>query len=192
MHISKEILYPYFLNCTEFTNGDKYWNSIFENLSYGICPYGIYINNNYLCCNHKIHKFRYSLTNKNSKTLYNDIYKILSDFGLMSKKDKLSIYNDSTKDYSNINWGLIKKKSIKATLIEKYVIEKQKEYNLSHQQANTLLKTINIGLLLKTILPKHITYNDNRITDITCIDFDNNYYTFKINIYNYSSNFIVI
>lgn len=191
MHICKEILYPYFLECTQFTNGDKYWNSIFENLSYGICPHGVYINNNYLCCNHKVHKFRYSLLNKNPKTLYKDIHKILSKLGLMSKKDKLSIYSDND-DFLLTDWYLIKKKSIKNTLIEKYVITKQKEHNLSDQTTQELLKVIRLGILLKTILHKHITFNNNVIEDINCIHFKNNSYDIDIDIYNYNSNFIVI
>ena len=112
MYICKEILYPYFLECTKFTNGDNYWSSIFENLSYGICPYGIYIKNNNLCCNHKINKFRYSLLNKDSETLYKDIYKLFSDIGLMSKKDKLSIYNNNN-NLSNTDWSFIKKRVLR-------------------------------------------------------------------------------
>lgn len=191
MHSCKEILYPYFLECTEFTNGEKFWNSIFENLSYGICPYGIYINNNYLCCNHKINKFRYHLLNKNPETLYNDIYKIFSNYGLMSKKDKLSIYNNND-IISSKDWALIKKKSIKNTLIEKYVIEKHKKYNLSQEKTINLLKTINLGFLLKTILPKYIIYKDNKIKDIKNITFEENNYNIDIDIYNYSSNYIII
>ena len=85
-----------------------------------------------------------------------------------------------------------KKKSIKNTLIEKYVIEKQKEYNLDDKQTISLLKIIKLGLLLKTILPKHIIYNNNSIQEISCISFKNNTYNLDTNIYNYTSNFIVI
>ena len=83
----KEIIYPFFLKCTEYAS-DNYWNNIFENLSYGICPYNTYIHNNYFCCNHKVHKFKYYLLDRESKDLYTDIHKLLSDMGLISNKDK--------------------------------------------------------------------------------------------------------
>ena len=187
----KEILYPFFLKCIEFTNNDKYWNNIFENLSYGICPYNTYIYNQYLCCNHKIHKFKYYFIDREPEELYTDIYKLLSNMGIMSNKDKLSIYNIN-KEHKYNNWIDIKKKSIKQTLIEKFVIEKMKKHNLDYDIAYKLLNNIILGLLLKTIVTKHIKYENNKIIDITCLQFSNNSYSFSHNINNYNSNFIVI
>ena len=76
MSVVNEIIYPFFLQCTQYTE-DKFWCNIFENLSYGICPYGVYIYNDYLSCNHKVYRFKYHLLNKEPKNLYDDIFKLL-------------------------------------------------------------------------------------------------------------------
>lgn len=185
----KEIIYPFFLNCIEYTT-DNYWSNIFENLSYGVCPYNTYIYNNYLCCNHKVHKFKYYLLDRNYKELYNDIHKLLSNIGLMSNKDKLNIYNLDKNKYEN--WIDIKKKSIKQTLIEKFVIKKKIQYNLDYSTTYKLLNKIILGILLKTINVKHIIFEENNIIDITCINFTKNNFNMLHDIYNYNSNFIVI
>ena len=178
------------MKCTEYTE-DKYWNNIFENLSYGICPYNTYIHNNYLCCNHKVHKFKYYFVDRDAKELYTDIHKLLSNIGLMSNKDKLSIYKNAKKVKYD-NWIDIKKKSIKQTLIEKFVIDKKKTHNLDYTTSYSLINKIILGLLLKTITHKHIVYDDNRIIDITCIKFTDKGFNFLHDIYNYTCNFIVI
>ena len=185
----KEIIYPFFLKCTEYAS-DNYWNNIFENLSYGICPYNTYIHNNYFCCNHKVHKFKYYLLDREPKDLYTDIHKLLSNMGLISNKDKLNIYKLSNNKYDS--WIDIKKKSIKQNLIEKFVINKKKEYNLDYSKTYLLLNKIILGILLKTINYKHIIYEDNHILDITCINFCKHDFKFLHDIYNYNSNYIVV
>ena len=47
MPIKKEIVYPVFLECCEFSV-DSFWENIFEDLAYGKTPYGTYINKNFL------------------------------------------------------------------------------------------------------------------------------------------------
>ena len=187
-----EIQYPLFLKCIEYTNGDKFWNNIFENLSYCICPYNIYIFNNYICSNHKIHKFKYCFLNKTSIELYNDIHKLFVNLGIMSNIDKKSIEETNIDNVVYENWSDIKKKSIKQSLIEKYIISKKKEFNLDYILAHKILNKLLLGLLLKTITSKHIVYKDNNITDITCLNFFENGCTLNHNIYNYNSNYIVV
>lgn len=187
---AKEIVYPFFLKCTEYTT-DNYWSNIFENLSYGICPYNTYIYNNYLCCNHKVHKFKYYFLDREAKELYTDIHKLLTNIGMISNKDKLHMYNTiNSSKYEN--WCDIKKKSIKQTLIEKFVIQKKKEYYLDYSTTYSLLNKIILGILLKTINYNHIVYDNYNILDITCIEFCKHDFKFLHDIYNYNSNFIVI
>ena len=60
MPIRKEILYPIFLECYNHSD-DIYWQNIFEDLSYGISPYGTYFSKDYLCCNYKKKEFSYKI-----------------------------------------------------------------------------------------------------------------------------------
>ena len=64
----REIIYPIFLNCCQFTN-DPFWQNIFEELAYGKTSYGIYISKNFICCNQKRKEFSYKIENKEVKRL---------------------------------------------------------------------------------------------------------------------------
>ena len=39
-----DMIYPIFIDCMRYTD-DIFWKNTFEELSYGKCPYGIYISN---------------------------------------------------------------------------------------------------------------------------------------------------
>ena len=110
----------------------------------------------------------------------------------MSNIDKKSIEETNIDNVVYENWSDIKKKSIKQSLIEKYIISKKKEFNLDYILAHKILNKLLLGLLLKTITSKHIVYKDNNITDITCLNFFENGCTLNHNIYNYKSNYIVV
>ena len=74
--MKKEIIYPVFLECCQFTI-DSFWENIFEDLAYGKTPYGTYINKDFLCCSYKDKEFSYKIERKDSEKLYKDIYNLL-------------------------------------------------------------------------------------------------------------------
>jgi hypothetical protein len=182
MPINREILYPFFLECIQYTT-DSFWETIFEDLSYGQAPHGTYINKNYLCCNYRIEK-------KNPEILYNDIYNLFSKkLGLLSKNDK----NKKKIDFQNIveelksnrkTWSKIRKKNIKDLIIENYVINMKKKYSLSIKTSRNLLSKIYIGLIFKIISVKDINYYDGKINDINGITFAENQIIFKRDIFD--------
>jgi hypothetical protein len=193
------LLYPKFIECIKYTE-DIFWKSIFEDLSYGKCPYGVYICNNHICCNYKDKKFSYKIDiGKESLIIYNDIINILKNkFGLLSKNDKILtnklLINTEKKlsDSFNNDWSYIKKKNIKTILIEKFVITQSIEYNLSRQQSKQLYNEILLGLLFKTINKGDIVYENKNIISILCISFSKGSYKFKTPIYNFKSNILFI
>jgi hypothetical protein len=136
MVIKKEIIYPVFLECLQFTN-DFFWENIFEDLAYGKTPYGTYINKDFLCCNYKDKEFSYKIEKKEPEQLYNDILFLLGKkLGILSLKDK----NNKQIDFKNIenelkecrkNWSNIRKKNIKDLLIERYVLNMKDKYLLT-------------------------------------------------------------
>ena len=194
MPIKKEIIYPIFLECFEYTT-DSFWENIFEDLSYGKCPYGTYINKNFLCCNYKDKEFSYKIEKKNPLQLYTDIYNLFAKkLGLLSSRDKLK----KKLDFNNIEeelkfnknkWTDIRKKNIKDLLIENYVIDMKNKYSLSNKQSKNLLSSIFIGMIFKVINIKDICYNDGKINDINGIQFEKNKIIYDKNIYDFDINF---
>ena len=78
MPIKKEIVYPIFLECLTFAE-DNIWKNIFEDLAYGIAPYGTYISKNFLCCGYKDKEFSYKIdSSMNAQVLYTDIYNLIT------------------------------------------------------------------------------------------------------------------
>jgi hypothetical protein len=192
--IKKEIIYPIFLECCEFCD-DLFWVNIFEDLSYGKTPYGVYISKKFLCCNYKNKEFSYKIENKEPKKLYEDIYELLSKkLGLLSTQEKIkkrlefNNMEDSIKE-SKQNWNSIRKKNIKDLIIEKYVIKMKKKYLLTFKQAKYLLSLIFITMVFKIITQKDIVYNNGVIEHIDGIDFQKKKIIFKRNLYDVETSF---
>jgi len=193
MPVKKEIIYPIFLECCEFSE-DTFWKNVFEDLSYGKYPYGTYITKDFFCCNYKNKEFSYKIERKDPKILYNDIYELLSKkLGLLSHKDKIkkkidfSILEEEIKE-NRKNWSNIRKKNIKDLLIENYVIEMKKKYELTVKQARELLSIIFIGMVFKVITVKDIEYSDGVIKNINGISFDKKEIILDRDIYDFELN----
>jgi hypothetical protein len=60
-------------------------------MAYGKCPYGLYLQKNYLCCSVKNKEFTYKLEpEKETEEIYNDTYHLLKfRVGILSEKEKL-------------------------------------------------------------------------------------------------------
>lgn len=195
-----ELLYPIFLLCIKYIDSDNYWKIVYEELSYGKCPYGIYIKNDYLCCNYKNKKFNYKINqDKEPGELYKETYNLLKNkFGLLSDNDRLNNKNlfllHESEIYKDIkdDWNNIKKKNIKQLFIEKYIIKNSLEYDLSEQQSNELLQLILLGILLKTITTKNIIFKNYMIEDISCISFKKNQYIFDQDLFSFKQKYIIL
>ena len=195
MPIYKEIIYPIFLECCQYTP-DAFWENIFEDLAYGKTPYGTYINKEYLCCNYKNKEFSYKIEKtKSSRVLYDEIYDLLANkLGILSQREKkkkiidFHIVEENIKE-SRKDWANIRKKNVKDILIEDYVIDKKEQHNLSIKQAKYLLSIIFIGIVFKVISSKDIDYSDGKIHNIRGIDFDNKKIIMRKNVYNLEVSF---
>lgn len=195
MPIKRDIIYPVFLQCYQHAT-DSFWKNIFEDLAYGLTPYGTYIKQDFLSCSFKDKEFSYKIDEKkDSYILYNDIYNLLKNrLGILSHREKnkkridFNTVEDNIKN-SRKTWSDIKKKNIKEILIEKYVIEMKNKYSLSINQAKYLLSIIFIALLFKIISNEEIHYNNNKIESIDGIEFKEKKIILKKDIYNIDAEF---
>ena len=185
MPTKKEIVYPVFLECCGHAD-DVFWENIFEDLAYGKPPYGTYISKGFLCCSYKNKEFSYKIERKESKILYEEIYKLLTEkLGILSHKEKakkrLDFY-EIEKDIkkSREEWSTIRRKNIKDIMYEKFAIDMKRKYSLTIKQCKFLLAIIFISIMFKTISSKDITYKDDKIYSINGIEFSKG----KINIIN--------
>ena len=161
----KKLVYPIFLNCCQYTD-NIFWEDIFANLAFGKPPCGTYISKNFLCCCLKQKEFNYKIENKDSKTVYKEVFSLLRNrLGIFSHQDKVEKINDIK------NWNDIKKKKIKELLIELYVSKMRTKYSLSIKQARYLLSTILIAMVFKVITTTDINYSNGRINKIEGINF---------------------
>jgi hypothetical protein len=194
MVIKKEIVYPIFLECMQYTK-EPFWASVFESLAFGQSPFGCFFNKNSLCCNYKDKEFSYRIEKKNPEELYNDVYNLLAKkLGLLSTRDKLKkkleFYNleDSLKT-TNKTWSAIRKKNIKDLIIENFVIEMKNKYGFDIKQSRNLLSTIFIGMIFKVFSVKDIHYQDGKILSIDGISFKKKQVIVERDIYDIENNF---
>jgi hypothetical protein len=173
----KDIIYAIFLDCCKFTN-DIFWKTIFEELSRGITPYGIYISKDFLCCNFKNKEFSYKIDiEKDSEILFNEIFDIFKNkFGLLSIQEKIEQRQifDNIKDNLKKNkeiWSNIRKKNLKENIIEKFILKQKKIFNLSVKQCRYIIYIITTSLIFKIISNNDIIYKNSEIIQINGIIF---------------------
>ena len=83
----KKILYPIFLKLS-CKMQDNFWRYVYEDLAYGRTPYGLYLQDDYLCCYIKNKEFSYKITD-NESTL-DELHDLLKKkAGILSEKDKI-------------------------------------------------------------------------------------------------------
>jgi|TARA_Y100000389_G_scaffold202830_1_gene249380 hypothetical protein len=194
MPIKKDIVYPVFIECLQFTE-DIFWENIFEDLAYGKTPYGTYISKDFLCCKYKKKDFSYKIERKDPEILYEEVYNLLANkLGLLSsaekiKKKKMITDLETNLKNSGKNWIDIKKKNIKETLIELYVTKMKNKYFLSISQARYLLSIIFIAIVFKVITNKDIEYENGVIHNIKGIDFIKKQIIVEKDLYNLEVSF---
>jgi len=171
MNMKKKIFYPVFIKCLSFIS-DPFWRFVYEDLAYGRCPYGLYLQKNYLCCGIKNKEFTYKIeTDKDPEELFNDTYGLLKNrVGILSEKEKLiqrdKVLKNRLSDNKRDEWHNVKKKMIRDTLLENFVLNKSNEFALSMNVCKKVLALVIIGLMFKTLNSKDVCYSDGFIQDI--------------------------
>lgn len=163
----KEIQYPQFLDAMKYA--DDVWMAFFEDMAYGNFPFGVYVKDQaVLYCNIKNKSFMFQFYDKDGQEIYTSLREIFfSKFHIHREENTIDMR------IQHIEWSKIKKKSIKNILIEQFVIDKKKEFELSFNQVIKLLSNISLGLYFKLLSKNDICYDSDNcvITEIQGIDF---------------------
>ena len=167
----KEIIYPHFLHCCQETE-DHYWKYIFEDLSYGRAPYGVYFTKGFMCCGFKGKEFSYRVDpNIPVPQLFREVKTILKGkLGIQSSSDILSSREKFEKTSERLalhecsDWNLIKKKEVRCLLLENFIISQSKSANRMLQKK--LLSSLMLAIQLKIINNEDIIIHRGNVVEI--------------------------
>jgi hypothetical protein len=167
---------------------DPFWRYVYEDLSYGKCPYGLSLQKNYLSCYIRGKEFSYKIDadNKTPQTIFEELDVLLRDrAGILSEKEKMTerarlcrqrttVPNKSASSsvQKKEEWTCVKKKMIRDTLLEQYVLENSQKHNVTVAMAKRVLSLLIVGLMFKTITAKDIFYQNGFIKKIDGFDFE--------------------
>lgn len=163
--MKKEILHPCMIKCA-FLVEDILWKKIFENLAYGKCPPGVYMNKNHIHSGIKSREFSYKIDiRKPVQEMTDDVMQLLKDFIPQNENELMSGQGHTT-------WTQVKKKVIRDTLLERYVLDRADRFQLNIHTARQLLSLLIVGLMFKTISSKNIEYRNGYIHEIDGFRFE--------------------
>ncbi len=166
--MKKEIQYPIFLKIANQME-DTFWKYIYEDMSYAKCPYGIYIQGDFLCCFMKEKEFSYRLDETNPE-MKQEIHNLLKNkAGILSEKEKIQQKEDFFKKRKNVNMS--NKKFIRENLIQSFVLRKSKENDLGIDTARRIINFLFIGFVFKLLSVKNILIEGSDIMEINDISF---------------------
>lgn len=191
MPLRRDVIYPIFLKCIDYIENDTFWRETFEELSYGNCYQGSYINKGFICSNVKGKEFIYKFIDKEPERIYQDVTKLFKEkLNIMSRNDRKILIDEfeevekNLKAIKNTDWSEIKKKSLKDILFQNFLINAKKTYELSDYQLKKIYNSINLGLMLKSIKNSDILYENGEIKEIKGIVFYKGKYNIDIDIYS--------
>jgi hypothetical protein len=181
--MKNNILYPVFVQFLPFVQ-DDFWKYVYKDLSIGKCPYGLSIHKNYLYSYIKGKEFAYRFQNdKGVKENFLEIDALLrKKVGILSEQEKIveqmrvcrqrvPVQHKNDNNSSKDEWTQVKRKMIRDTLLEHYVITHTFRYSLPMEFAKRILSLLIIGFMFKTITSRDIIFHNGFIHHIDGIEF---------------------
>lgn len=165
MKRKRDLLYPLFLYLTPSVS-DYFWRNVFEDLSYGICPYGTYIRDGTIYCNIKDKHFSYSFSDKPIDEVIATIIHLFKTKLSISPTTEYVIEHEMMEKALDLfqykHWKEIKKKNIKDILLTNYILSQRETANLSLFKTQQLATQLQLGFMFKLIS------NDDIVYDASC------------------------
>ena len=188
--LRRDVVYPIFLKCLPYAD-DQFWKETFEELAYGNCYRGAYLNKGFLCSSVKGKEFMYKFIDKEPYSIYNDVCRLLKDkLSIMSKNERKILFTEfeevekSLQQTRQAEWVDIKKKSMKDILFQNFLIRMKYQHDLRDSQVRCVYNAINLGLMLKSIKPSDVVYSDSQIKEIKGFYFSKGRYRIDLDIYS--------
>jgi hypothetical protein len=173
----KDIIYNKLYECSQ-TENVEYWKVIFSDMSRGLCPKGLNIQNGTLTgYNSKKNSVGYHFVNDDIEKIRNTIKDLFSnlinvDMESSKRNVELDVINKNYNDYKTLDWKNIKKKSIKEILLQEYVIYLIKKHNIKKDKVKDLFEHINNAFTLyKTHDNSDVQYIDGKIININDFEY---------------------
>lgn len=160
--MKKDILYPCFLRLVEIID-DYFWKNIFEDMAYGICPYGTYIHQGTLYCNIKDKKISYFFLNKPIDEMRDTILDYFrTKLNITTSKEYAVIRTQiesslSMSKYSS--WKDIRKRNLQTILLMNYALRLAQTHNWATFQTQRFLKSLFTAFTFKTISKDDVVYD---------------------------------
>lgn len=185
-----------FSQCSTLST-DAPWKKIFDNMLHDVFPLGITLRKDTLSSDIKGMEWTYTLDTKkpipqimdeltsrldtviqSSMVIHNTKSTVVSDVDVPPNNDNV------LDDPDNVSsWTQVKRKIIRDTLLERYVLEKGKVFSLSPMRMRRFLSFLIIGLMFKTICSHHIEYRKGYIQHIDGFQFHQDQIILTKNIY---------
>ncbi len=156
------------------------WRNFFEKLYTGKFPHGYSYRNQTLFFRKrtKIEKLDILDNSKDTMNKVMTFFKIYGGFNNYNSDLNIFDYLISQSSHYYQNWKDIRSKKTKQFFIQKYVDDISKSNNLSYSEKKSLLDTIHTAFLLKLIDSNDIQFENNKITAIKTLKWNNEKKTF--------------
>lgn len=164
--MGKVCVNPFFLEFSERTS-DPYWAEKFRLAAHGKFPSGFSCQNKTLFCRKKKKNFQLDLNSNIDQAVNDSINFFRTHAGLVSPIDKQNYLDfQNNREEKICRWGEVGKR-MQSCLIANYISDLVIRYNLNKQEFNKLKSLLDKAVSEKTFNKKHIVIEDNRIVEIT-------------------------
>lgn len=168
--MKKDIIYPIFLRIASQMD-DTFWKYIYEDLSYNKCPYGIYIQNDFICCFKKGKEFSYRI-DENNENILNELHFLLKNkAGILSEKEKIQQKEEFFQSKNEEKRKTINKKHIRDNLLQKFILEQSKIYDIKLEHCRKIINYLYSAFMFKNISIDNIDFENGYISNIDGIEF---------------------
>lgn len=169
--MKRELLYPNFLLLMQMTE-DYFWKNVFEDMAYGVSPYGTSMHNGTLYCNIKDKQFCYVFAGKPQQEVFDTLlHYFRTKLSLTPGREYTTVREAMEQQLQLRNytsWKEIRKKNIRNILIVNYVLQFAKRCGFTMLQTQKLMNIVSVGFAFKFISNDDIVYDaeTQRVLDI--------------------------
>ena len=170
--MKKDIVHPVFLRIASQMD-DTFWKYVYEDLSYAKCPFGVYIQNDYLCCFKKGKEFSYRI-DENNQNIKSEIHNLLKNkAGILSEKEKIQQKEDFFRLKQEEKRKTINKKHVRDNLLQKFILEQSTIYGIKLEHCKKIINYLYTAFMFKNISIDNIDFENGYISKIDGIEFSN-------------------